>query len=43
MMQAIETYLTVRRAGGFELKNDEYLLRSFARFAAERGEVRVHT
>ena len=38
MKQAIEAYLAVRRASGFELKNDDYLLHSFARFAAERGE-----
>ena len=38
MMQAVENYLAVRRAAGFELKNADYLLRSFARFAAERGE-----
>jgi len=43
MKQTIETYLAVRRAGGFELKNDEFLLQSFARFAAERGETRVRT
>jgi len=43
MRQAIEAYLAVRRISGFELKNDDYLLRSYARFAAERGESRVHT
>ncbi|MFQ5938100.1 MAG: tyrosine-type recombinase/integrase, partial [Acidiferrobacterales bacterium] len=43
MIQAIEAYLAVRRAGGFELKNDDYLLRSYARFAAERGEAHVRT
>lgn len=43
MIQAIEAYLAVLRAGGFELKNDEYVLRSFARFAAEQGEGCVHT
>ena len=35
MIHAVETYLTMRRAVGFELSNADYLLRSFARFAAE--------
>lgn len=43
MIQTIEAYLAVRRAGGFELKNTDYLLRSYARFAAERNEDRVCT
>lgn len=43
MKQAIEDYLAVRRTSGFELANDDYLLRSYARFAAERGESRVRT
>ncbi len=43
MRQAIEAYLAVRRTSGFELKNDDYLLHSYARFAAERGESRVRT
>jgi hypothetical protein len=29
--------------GGFALENDDYLLRSCARFAAERGEAYVRT
>jgi integrase len=41
MRQAIEAYLAVRRTSGFELKKDDYLLHSYARFAAERGESRV--
>lgn len=41
MRQAIEAYLGVRRTSGFELKNDDYLLHSYGRFAAERGESRV--
>ena len=41
MIHAIETYLTMRRAVGFELSNADYLLRSFASFAGERGEIRV--
>jgi len=43
MIRAIESYLAVRRAGGFELEHDEYLLRSYARFAAEGGEAHVRT
>ena len=43
MIPAIETYLAVRRTGGFELKNDDYLLRSYACFAAERGEGHVRS
>ena len=43
MRQAIEAYLAVRRTSGFELTNDDYLLHSYARFAAERGESRVRT
>jgi integrase len=41
MVQAIETYLAMRRAMGFELLNAGYLLRSFARFAAARRETHV--
>ena len=41
MIQAVETYLAVRRAVGFELLNADYLLRSFARFAAARRETNV--
>ena len=43
MRQAIEAYLALRRISGFELKKDDYLLRSYARFAAQRGESRVRT
>ena len=43
MKQAIEAYLAVPRTSGFELTNDDYLLHSYARFAAERGESRVYT
>jgi hypothetical protein len=43
MIQAIKVYLAVRRAGGFALENDDYLLRSYARFAADRGEAYVRT
>jgi integrase/recombinase XerD len=41
MIQAVETYLAMRRAVGFELLNAGYLLRSFARFAAVRRETNV--
>ena len=43
LVKAVDSYLTVRRAAGFKLKNQEYLLRSFARFASERGEVHIRT
>ena len=43
MIAAVETYLGVRRAAGFVLSNSEYLLRSFANFAAERQEAHVRT
>ena len=41
MIQAVENYLALRRAAGFELVNADYLLHSFARFAAERRETHV--
>ena len=41
MLNAIETYLTLRRAGGFAMSNAEYLLKSFATFAAENGQTHV--
>jgi len=43
MLDAIETYLALRRATGFALSSAEYLLKSFAAFAAERGQTRVET
>ena len=42
-MKAVDSYLTVRRAAGYGLKKVEQLLRSFARFCAEHGEVFVST
>jgi integrase len=42
MIEATETYLAVRRTAGFSLTNAEYLLRSFAKFAAARGLTHVH-
>lgn len=43
MMASVETYLDVRRAVGFTLSNTEYLLRSFADFAADRKETHIRT
>ena len=39
--EAIDNYLTIRRAAGFELKVDEGLLRNYARLAMEHGKYRV--
>lgn len=41
MIKAVENYLAMRHAAGFDLTNADYLLRSFARFAAERNETNV--
>ena len=41
MIPVVERYLAVRRATGFELNNAEYLLRSFARWAAQRSETHI--
>ena len=38
---AIDSYLAVRRAGGFKLKDDENYLYSFSRFAQDRGDTHV--
>ena len=43
MISTVEKYLAVRRATGFELLNTEYLLRSFARWAAQRGETHIRS
>jgi len=43
MMELVDSYLALRRAVGFELKMAEYMLRSFARHASERGESYVRT
>ena len=43
MISIVERYLAVRRATGFELTNTEYLLRSFARWAAQRGETQIRS
>lgn len=43
MLKAIETYLALRRATGFAMSSAECLLKSFAAFAAERGQTHVET
>ena len=43
MLDAIETYLALRRAAGFAMSTAECLLKSFAAFAAERGQTYVET
>ena len=43
MLKTIEIYLGLRRTTGFAMSNAEYLLKSFAAFAAERGQSHVHT
>ena len=41
MLKVIENYLALRRATGFAMSTAEYLLKSFAAFAAERGQTHV--
>jgi integrase len=43
MIVAVESYLAVRRAAGFTLSNTEYLLRSFAGFAADQEQTHIRT
>ncbi len=43
LMKKVEAYLAVRRAAGFELGVPGFLLRSFARFAADQGDTFVRT
>ena len=43
VMTAVEGYLALRRTVGFAMSNAEYLLRSFARFAAARREEHIRT
>ncbi len=43
LMPAIDSYLALRRAMGFDLRASERLLRNYARFADERGVDRVCT
>jgi len=40
---AVESYLTARRAVGFQLSDTEDVLRDFASFASSKGDVHVHT
>ena len=41
LMPAIDAYLAIRRAAGFQLRVTETLLRNYARFASARGETHV--
>jgi integrase/recombinase XerD len=41
LMQAVETYLAVRRAAGFKLEDAERYLRDFARFSSTQGDQHV--
>jgi integrase len=43
LVNALDSYLAIRRAGGFALKSQEYILRSFVRFASERGDIYIRT
>jgi integrase/recombinase XerD len=43
LMPSIDSYLAFRRALGRDMKNEAYLLRSFARFAFERKDTHVRT
>lgn len=39
--EAVESYLEIRRAAGFQLQHDGSILLRFARFASERGETHL--
>ena len=41
LMQLVDYYLTVRRAAGFKLKDDEQYLKSFAKYAEEKDEQHI--
>jgi hypothetical protein len=41
MMAAVQAYLTLRRATGFDMSNAGYLLASFAGFAINRSDTHV--
>jgi integrase len=43
LSRLVDSYLALRRSTGFRMKVHEYLLHSFASFAAERGETHVRT
>jgi len=42
MLNDVEAYIALRRAAGFEMKNVEWLLKNFARFAAMREQTHVN-
>jgi site-specific recombinase XerD len=41
LMSAVDRYLAIRRAAGFQLRSAEYYLRDFAHFASARGDDHV--
>jgi integrase/recombinase XerD len=41
LMSAVDRYLHIRRAAGFQLRSAEYYLRDFVRFANSRGDSHV--
>jgi integrase/recombinase XerD len=43
LTEAVESFLALRRAAGFMARDAAYALRSFARFAADRGQSHVDT
>lgn len=43
MLKSIDAFLALRRAVGFQLETEEYLLHDFARWAAAQGETHVRT
>jgi len=43
LMQAVESYIALRRAAGFDFKSEGSLLKSFAAFTEARGEAYVRT
>ncbi len=43
MIAAVDRYLALRRSAGYVLSNAEYLLRSYAKFAADRQQQHIST
>lgn len=43
LMDAVESYLEIRRAMGFSLRGTDQMLKQFARYAASRGDEHVRT
>ena len=43
LSQLVDSYLKLRRSTGFRMGVHEYLLHSFASFAAQRGETHIRT